>query len=82
MSANLQSIDQVKEYMQTVGKQAREAGRLVAAAETGTKNAALLAIADKLESSVAQLQAENRKDLEAGKDSGLSDAMLDRLELT
>lgn len=82
MSANLQSIDRLKEYMQTVGKQAREAGRLVAAAETGVKNAALLAIADKLESSVAQLQAENHKDLVAGKDSGLSDAMLDRLELT
>jgi len=82
MNANPESIDQIRQYMQTVGKQAREAARLVAAAETGAKNVALLAIADKLESSVEQLQAENRKDLIAGKDNGLSDAMLDRLELT
>jgi glutamate-5-semialdehyde dehydrogenase len=83
MSANLESNDlQLKAYMTTVGQQARAAARQMARAETGAKNQALLAIADRLEASADQLRAENRKDLEAGKKNGLSDAMLDRLELT
>ncbi len=82
MSANPQSGFQIQSYMQTLGKQARAAARLMASADSATKNAALIVIADKLESSCAQLQTENRKDLEAGRLNGLSDAMLDRLELT
>jgi len=82
MSANPQSGFQIQSYMQTVGKQARVAARLMASADAATKNTALMVIADKLESSAAQLQTENRKDLEAGRLNGLSDAMLDRLELS
>jgi len=82
MSANPQSGFQIQVYMETVGKQARAAARLMAAADAATKNSALMVIAAGLESSAAHLQAENRKDLEAGRSNGLSDAMLDRLELT
>ncbi len=82
MSANPQSGFQVKAYMQTVGAQARSAARLMAAADSNSKNAALMTIADRLESSAQQLQSENQKDLDAGRDNGLSDAMLDRLELS
>ena len=82
MSANPKSGFQVQAYMQTVGVQARAAARLMAAADSNSKNAALLAIAGMLESSAQRLQAENQKDLEAGRDNGLSEAMLDRLELT
>ncbi|MES9882626.1 MAG: glutamate-5-semialdehyde dehydrogenase, partial [Sedimenticola sp.] len=46
------------------------------------KNAALLAIADDLDSNRETLTAENLKDLEAGMTKGLSDALLDRLALT
>jgi glutamate-5-semialdehyde dehydrogenase len=82
MSANPQAGLQLQAYMQTVGVQARAAARLMAAADSGSKNAALIAIAGKLESSAQHLQSENHKDLEAGRDNGLSEAMLDRLELT
>jgi glutamate-5-semialdehyde dehydrogenase len=67
--------------MAEVGRQARAAARLVAAASAGTKNNALLAIAEALESARATLAAENQKDLDAGRAKGLDDAMLDRLAL-
>jgi len=82
MSANLQSEFDIQTYMRAVGKKARDAARLVAAADSGTKNVALNCIADRLVSGADSLQAENKKDLKAGKANGLSDAMLDRLELT
>lgn len=68
--------------MQTVGQRARAAGQLIAIAPRGDKDAALAAIANQLESSVAELRAANAKDLSAGKAKGLEPALLDRLELT
>lgn len=68
--------------MTDVGQRARQASRALAAANTGTKNAALMAIADDLNEHRDTLVAENEKDLIAGKEKGLDDAMLDRLELT
>ncbi|MGD8673405.1 MAG: glutamate-5-semialdehyde dehydrogenase, partial [Thiogranum sp.] len=50
--------------------------------ETAAKNAALHAIADAILADQARLQAENQKDLEAGRRGGLDAALLDRLELT
>lgn len=71
----------VKEYMLEVGRQARAAARLAASASSGSKNRALLAIADALNSARASLVTENQKDLDAGRDRGLDAAMLDRLAL-
>jgi len=68
--------------METVGQRARAAARAMARANTGTKNAALHAIADALERERAHLVAENAKDLEAGRAKGLDAAMLDRLSIT
>jgi glutamate-5-semialdehyde dehydrogenase len=68
--------------METVGQRARAAAREMARANTGTKNAALHAIADALERERAHLVAENAKDLEAGRAKGLDAAMLDRLSIT
>ena len=82
MSANPQAGFEIKAYMQRIGQQARAAARHMAAAEAGAKNIALQEIANRIETSADELQAENRKDLEAGRANGLSDAMLDRLELT
>ena len=66
-------------------KEKAEAARLASHAlsvlPTGTKNAALLAMADALESSLAEIEEANAKDLGAGKAKGLSPAMLDRLLL-
>lgn len=67
--------------MQTVGTQARAASAVVAAASTAVKNAALLAIADRLAKSRAALLKANLADLKAGQKSGLDAALLDRLEL-
>ncbi|WP_119632149.1 glutamate-5-semialdehyde dehydrogenase [Methylocaldum marinum] len=69
-------------YMLTVGERAREASRAMSRAETGAKNGALLGIADALQDKTQALLADNRKDLEAGRQRGLDSAMLDRLELT
>lgn len=72
----------IKHYMQSVGQKARNASRAMAAADTGLKNRALLAMADKLDASRDALVAANQKDLENGKNNGLEAALLDRLELT
>lgn len=71
----------IKQYMTQVGQRARQASRALVKANSNTKNKALLTIADLLESSVATLITENGKDLTAGKEKGLDDALLDRLAL-
>ncbi|MEQ6886818.1 glutamate-5-semialdehyde dehydrogenase [Salicola sp. Rm-C-2C1-2] len=68
--------------MRTLGQQARAASRAMARASTGARNEALLATARALDANRAMLEVANRKDLQAGRDKGLDDAMLDRLELT
>lgn len=72
----------VKEYMNSLGKQARQASRALVRATTEQKNNALLAMADNLIASADFLKAENAKDLENGKNNGLDAAMLDRLAIT
>ncbi len=69
----------VKEYMAELGRNARAAARVIAAAPTGVKNKALLAIAEALDSSRITLVAENQKDLAAARANGLEPAMVDRL---
>jgi glutamate-5-semialdehyde dehydrogenase len=71
----------IKGYMEQLGRQARQAARAMARAETAAKNAALLAIAQRLEEGSEALQAANAKDLAAGKANGLDAALLDRLAL-
>jgi glutamate-5-semialdehyde dehydrogenase len=78
--SSIEIVD-VAAYMTDLGQRARTASRALAAADTGTKNGALNAIADRLQVSRATLIAENRKDLEAGAAKGLDAALLDRLEL-
>jgi glutamate-5-semialdehyde dehydrogenase len=71
----------IKEYMKTLGQQARKAGREISRTESGKKNLALMKIAEAIENSRELLISENRKDLDAGKSNGLDAAQLDRLEL-
>ncbi|MCV6615339.1 MAG: glutamate-5-semialdehyde dehydrogenase, partial [Cellvibrionaceae bacterium] len=72
----------VTDYMQQLGRRARQASRQIAAAESGQKNAALLAIAEQLQSHREQLQAANAEDLRLGREQGLEPALLDRLALS
>ena len=82
-SANIKKRDMdVKQYMQTVGSQARAASRVVARADTNAKNKALLAMADAIERDVNKLALANHKDMEKAQKEGLDGALLDRLMLT
>ncbi|MBO1901927.1 glutamate-5-semialdehyde dehydrogenase [Leucobacter weissii] len=60
---------------------AREAARRLATATAAQKNAALEAIAAGIEGSVPRVVAANRLDLERGRESGLTEGLLDRLTL-
>jgi glutamate-5-semialdehyde dehydrogenase len=60
---------------------ARDAARALAGTDTATKDRALHAIADALEARTAEILEANARDLEAGRESGLSDALMDRLAL-
>ena len=71
----------VEQYMNKLGQKAREASRLVARADTGIKNKALLGMAEALDAHRAELIDANRKDLENARQNGLDAAMLDRLEM-
>ncbi len=72
----------VKELMESMAKKAKDAARKVSVISTDLKNKVLLSTARKLEGAKSKLQQENRKDLERGKEKGLSSAFLDRLELS
>jgi len=60
---------------------ARAAARRLAALDSVAKDAALRAIADALEQRAAEIVEANARDMDAGRDAGLSDALLDRLML-
>src|SRR5690554_1378800 len=68
--------------MQAYGRRARAAARLMRNASGRAKAAALLAMAELIEARADTLKQENLRDLEAGRNSGLADAMLDRLTLS
>ena len=72
----------ISQYMEALGRSAREASRLVAASSTAVRNSALLASGDALDSARAELADANAQDLERGRSNGLSAPLMDRLELT
>ena len=74
-------MDNIQSYMQKVGKQARDASRQLAAANTGVKNAALMAIYEEMEAAKADILAANKIDMDNGSKNNLDAALLDRLEL-
>ncbi|MBL8478586.1 MAG: glutamate-5-semialdehyde dehydrogenase [Sterolibacteriaceae bacterium] len=72
----------VKDYMQQVGRQARDASWATARASTAAKNAALLAMAAAIRAGTAELLAANSADVAEAEANGLDAAMIDRLTLT
>src|SRR5690606_4461832 len=66
----------------TLGRQARQAARLLRSASGAAKAAALRAMAEGLHSRRAWLQAENEHDLRAAAERGLDAPMMDRLRLS
>ncbi|MBQ0719777.1 MAG: glutamate-5-semialdehyde dehydrogenase [Gammaproteobacteria bacterium] len=69
-------------YMQSLGRSARAAGRVMARSDSGVKNRVLLAIAEVLDADRALLISANGKDMDNGRNNNLDAALLDRLELT
>src|SRR3954469_9118740 len=60
---------------------AKAAARRLAALDTASKDAALHAMADALEARADEIVEANARDMEAGREAGLSTALLDRLML-
>ena len=75
-------MDNIVEYMQGIGQAARAASRVMAQADTATKNRALNEIACALQNQSGQLLAANAKDVAAARATGLDAASVDRLTLT
>ncbi|MFZ0977486.1 MAG: glutamate-5-semialdehyde dehydrogenase [Solirubrobacteraceae bacterium] len=60
---------------------AKRAARVLASVPSGVKDAALEAIADELIERTPEILEANARDLEAGREAGLTDALMDRLAL-
>ncbi|MDC5704355.1 glutamate-5-semialdehyde dehydrogenase [Vibrio europaeus] len=67
--------------LNSMGKAAKEAAFQLATASTAQKNQALAIIADELEANAETILAANAKDIEKGREAGLTEALLDRLLL-
>lgn len=74
-------MSDIKAELEQIGKNARTASRSLAVLSTTRKNAILQAMADGIEEEADAILAANQKDLAAGSERGLSEAMLDRLKL-
>lgn len=75
-------MEDMKAYIETLGKNAKAAAPDGAALATDVKNSALTAMAEALREQQETILADNAKDMAAGEAKGLSRALLDRLLLT
>jgi glutamate-5-semialdehyde dehydrogenase len=75
-------VEDIVQYMHTLGQRARAASAALRRVDSGRKNAALEAIVVRLDAARPALAQANRLDLQRGRDNGLSEALLDRLALT
>ena len=67
--------------VEAVCAEAKAASRELALLDSATKDRALNAIADALDANADQIVEANERDLEAGRESGLEPALMDRLKL-
>ncbi|MEW6289238.1 MAG: glutamate-5-semialdehyde dehydrogenase [Thermodesulfobacteriota bacterium] len=72
----------IAETIQTMAIEAKRAARKMCSLSTERKNRVLLRMAEALAEQQEFIRRENAKDLEAGRQKGLSSAMLDRLNLS
>lgn len=68
--------------IQEMGTRAKTAARVLASASSSQKDQAMFAIAAAIRAQEADILQANAADLEAGRASGLTDALIDRLTLT
>ncbi len=77
----MKDLDNIPALMADLGKRAKAAARELAFASAERKHAALIAAAEAVWANRAQIIDANKKDLEFGREKGLSPAMMDRLML-
>ncbi len=65
-----------------MGRQVKAAFQILSRTSSATRQAAVHAIADELENCLPEIQEANRIDILAGRGSGLTEALIDRLSLT
>jgi glutamate-5-semialdehyde dehydrogenase len=75
------SKEEIDFQLESMGEKARMAAYALAVMSASDKNRALMAMADAIEAESSALQLENAKDLKAGREKGLSSAMIDRLKI-
>lgn len=73
--------DSITEQIHEMGRQARASAYILSQLSTEKKNVILIAMAHGLRDASAEILSENKKDILAGEEKGLSSAMLDRLRL-
>ncbi len=75
-------MENLKEQMKELARCAKEASRALALLGAEKRNRCLIAMADAILSAEDEILRANQQDVEYGKKTGLSSAMLDRLTLT
>ncbi len=75
-------VKDAKELMEEIGKNAQEASKLLASAQSLAKNNTLLTLAKLLEDHKDEIKQANELDLKNGAEKGLSAAFLDRLRIS
>ena len=75
------SQDKISAYIEMLGRNAREASRIIASASTKQKNDALLAASSILKAHAGELKTANALDVERARADGKADAFIDRLFL-
>ena len=68
--------------MEILGRRAKSASREGAKLGTDAKNRGLITVAEELIRQKAYLLEENTKDVEAAKEKGVKESLIDRLQLT
>ena len=77
----MKDLDNISALMTDIGTRARTAATALASASAERKHAALIGAAEAVWKNRAGILEANARDLEYGRDKGLSDAMMDRLML-
>ena len=72
----------MENYMEILGRRAKSASREGAKLGTDAKNRGLITVAEELIRQKAYLLEENTKDVEAAKEKGVKESLIDRLQLT
>ena len=77
----MMDADGLAGQMRALGQAAKQAAAILALADRATKDRALLAMAAALRTDRAKIITANAADMDAGRSSGLTAALLDRLML-